>query len=406
MSLQQNRGFQRNWVHSFRSHENLTIPVLPVADFAAKRRKLLRIVSSPLPQTTCVQFHWFGSKCPKSFGNVAHMALSPMLLARVLDAGLVQTRSTRAGDTLDCGGLLTPKLLQAGLRTTFRENTSVVAAHTVLALKPHVRAKQYEESVAQLSNATLPTNSCVAVAGSQQQEMAPLRETRNPGTEALFGLGVHAALGALWDAAYAFNDSNPAACGDTSCTDASPEDELRISVHLRHKNYKHVGNESIAAIERAIGGVALGARRCAILLASDRRLSLHSFEAVAARLGCRLVTSPRGSREGKRTYSIEHGIDTDVTVLRDVYLLASGHLLVGAWGSSLTLLIQELIAARYRGAPAAVPTVIYCDPLARGCLPPWPLVTTAENAWYVTMIGYPAGHIGIRRGSFLASELK
>jgi len=30
MSLQQNRGFQRNWVHSFRSHENLTIPVLPV----------------------------------------------------------------------------------------------------------------------------------------------------------------------------------------------------------------------------------------------------------------------------------------------------------------------------------------------------------------------------------------
>ena len=128
----------------------------------------------------------------------------------------------------------------------------------MLALKPHVRAKQYEESVAQLSNATLPTNSCVAVAGSQQQEMAPLRETRNPGTEALFGLGVHAALGALWDAAYAFNDSNPAACGDTSCTDASPEDELRISVHLRHQNYKHVGNESIAAIERAIGGVALG----------------------------------------------------------------------------------------------------------------------------------------------------
>ena len=105
--------------------------------------------------------------------------------------------------------------------------------------------------------------------------------------------------------------------------------------------------------------MALGARRCAILLASDRRLSLHSFEAVASRLGCRLVTSPRGSREGKRTYSIEHGIDTDVTVLRDVYLLASGHLLVGAWGSSLTLLIQELIAARYRGAPA-VPTVIYC----------------------------------------------
>ena len=85
MSLQQNRGFQRNWVHSFRSHENLTIPVLPVADFAAKRRKLLRIVSSPLPQTTCVQFHWFGSKCPKSFGNVAHMAHDTMIAASRVD---------------------------------------------------------------------------------------------------------------------------------------------------------------------------------------------------------------------------------------------------------------------------------------------------------------------------------
>ena len=40
---------------------------------------------------------------------------------------------------------------------------------------------------------------------------------------------------------------------------------------------------------------------------------------------------------------------------------------------------------------------------ARGCLPPSPLVTTAENAWYVTMIGYPAGHIGIRRGKILVN---
>ena len=91
MSLQQNRGFQRNWVHSFRSHENLTIPLLPVPDLP-RAPQAAADVSSPLPQTTCVQFHWFGSKCPKSFGNVAHMALSPMLLAQVLNAGLVQAK--------------------------------------------------------------------------------------------------------------------------------------------------------------------------------------------------------------------------------------------------------------------------------------------------------------------------
>ena len=56
-----------------------------------------------------------------------------------------------------------------------------------------------------------------------------------------------------------------------------------------------------------------------------------------------------------------------------------------------------------RRLAAAVPTVIYCDPLARGGKQPWPLVTTAENAWYVNMIGYPAGHIGIRRGKILVN---
>ena len=60
-------------------------------------------------------------------------------------------------------------------------------------------------------------------------------------------------------------------------------------------------------------------------------------------------------------------------VLRDVFLLARGHLLIGTWGSTLTVLIQELIAARSLGSPV-LPTVTYCDTTGefRQCMQPLP----------------------------------
>ena len=128
-------------------------------------------------------------------------------------------------------------------------------------------------------------------------------------------------------------------------------------------------------------------RHCAILLASDRRLTLTLFEAVAKHAGCRLLTSARQVVKINRARSLEHGSDTGEVALRDLELLSHGHLLIGAWASSFTLVAQQLIASRYsasarrRGVP--LPTVSYCCEVM--CLEPWPLIQPTQNAWSVEL---------------------
>ena len=182
-------------------------------------------------------------------------------------------------------------------------------------------------------------------------------------------------------------------------------DELRVSIHLRHPARSNSGASSVDLVEPVLRELIAARarpplRRCALLLASDRRLVLHRFKDVAARLGCRLLTSERSSSDvqhmGKK---VEHGQDTGITAVQDVFLLSHGHVLIGTWGSSLTILISEMAAARYRGSDwPGPPVVIFCDPnVVMACLGhPLPLVASdPSEAWMMTSPGSSADSFGV-----------
>ena len=134
---------------------------------------------------------------------------------------------------------------------------------------------------------------------------------------------------------------------------------------------------------------AAAASKCALLVASDRRLTLQLMEAVAQRVGCRMLVAARGPPV--TDFSAEHGEDVGEVVLRDVFLLAQGHVLIGTWGSTLTIIVQQLIAARSSTGHPHAPTVSCCDPSQRSCLPPLPLLASSPaNAWWIVFeYGFP-----------------
>ena len=196
---------------------------------------------------------------------------------------------------------------------------------------------------------------------------------RKDDANALFALGPHAAYGAILDAAFALpNEAVPTWLSN----------ERRISVHIRHFEETQTSAEALELFAAEIRKAALGAERCAVLLASDRRLALEEMKPIAQSIGCRLLTSERG--EPVKGPFREHGEDVGSVLLSDVWLLARGHVLIGTWGSTLTLAIQQLMAARSSEGPM-VPTVTYCELRRAKCLSPLPLLTVESNEWYVQL---------------------
>ena len=84
---------------SFRRHENLSIPVLPIEGLDEKRAALLRSVRHPAGQSGCIELP-SDAKCPQSFGNMQLAVLTALLTVHALRARL-QTSSA-----MDCNGLL------------------------------------------------------------------------------------------------------------------------------------------------------------------------------------------------------------------------------------------------------------------------------------------------------------
>ena len=202
---------------------------------------------------------------------------------------------------------------------------------------------------------------------------------------ALFALGPHVAYGSAFDAAFALaNETRPP-------PPIEDDGELRISMHIRHFDDTHTGRESVpiflAELRKTVA--AAGSKRCAVLLATDRRLTLQLMANAVGQVGCRMVQSARGAPV--TDLWAEHGQDAGSVVLDDVFLLANGHVLIGTWGSTLTICIQQLMAARSVSRlpkPGALnnvkPTVTYCDLSRSQCLRPLPLVTTESNHWWVS----------------------
>lgn len=242
----------------------------------------------------------------------------------------------------------------------------------------------------------------------------------------LFALGPHYALGALFSSSHAFGAAVVRSV-EEALRPSRTADALLISVHVRHRGRFHLERGSLEPYARAVrevldhharcanrsafgSGTAGGARgvsadasggsrpgsrvRCAILFAADRRASGEAFGEIARALGCDLVRSPRGRVE--RGNGEDNGDDTGSVAMADLLLLSHGHHLVGSWGSTLTLSIQELMSFRYepRAPCRAPPTARYCDLHAQACLPPLPLVGASPEAWWhLSLEGWPAAAI-------------
>ena len=387
-------------MHAFMSHASIRIPIASVDDHATRRAAINRLLTASegckARRCPCIlpSLH---VKCPRSFGNNIHRLLSDLMLSFVEGARL------NLVSPLDCNGLLRPKI-KGGYCSHCHQNLSSTSGAGRITHPVELMGNGsagFASTLLARERLSWPKEACSSVDSSYNdfprisfhaQEMTILKFTRSRAARVLFGLGAHVAFGAVFDATFDIVDPT----GGVNYRFG--DDELRIGVHVRHMRPWYNGNESVDVFAEAIHEAVVGdraahsssltKRRCAILLATDRRLALRTYEIVAAREGCRLVIAPRG--EEQSSYNREHGADTGVVVLRDLHLLAQAHVLIGTWGSTLTLTAQELMAARFDGGPI-LPTVRYCHYWVTGraqprrCLAAWPLVTTPENSWYVTL---------------------
>jgi len=163
-------------------------------------------------------------------------------------------------------------------------------------------------------------------------------------------------------------------------------------VHLRHRGLDCLdrGRACIAPFAAAVGLLVRAANAsraargeapgCAVLFASDRRLSASLFRPVALGLGCAFLRSERERQTDVRN-GADNGEDTGVTAMRDVHLLAQASDLVGSFGSTLTLTAQELLASQYVPGER-VSSVVLCHTSATSCLPPLPLITVDNTDWW------------------------
>ena len=363
------------------------IPVLPVTRVEEKSIALAHFMSrAPVRMSNrrCVQLP-ADRTCPRSFGNWFNSLTSSLMTAYVLHARVLVTSA------MDCNSLLRFKLADHALTPSPEPSPRHIVELSASDVCDHLTSPSFALSSDECLS--LPEGEhgqeipwCLSrrvQAGSTAGEAHPVGATS---AAALFALGPHAAYGAAFDAAFALpNETVP----------VWHDDEIRISVHVRHFNVEQTGVEPLRAFEDAIREATRAAKRCAVLLATDRRKTFELMRATSARVGCRLLRSARSAQE-VRDFSVEHGTDTGAVLLHDVFLLAHGHVLIGTWGSTLTIAIQEVIAARSiagGGTPRHLPTVTYCevDSLA-ACMPPLPLLTNEANHWFVKI-----GHSGAAR---------
>ena len=399
-------GARRSFVQALSSSKSIS-EAEPIEDFVTKRAAVSRVCSYWPQAGTSGQVVPWGldyAKCPKSFGNHAQATLAHLALALAFgaavgrsDAGLPACRRGSLGggrsEHMNCRNYIrsVPKGCgpagDAVNQSTPMELDSVLASMPVTCNQTR-HARGFESTLGALRGARLPPGTSVSVNGGRAatgtlraifgQAMAALHGHSDDASQ-LFGLGPHVAYGTLFASTFGFSSELEEALRPRP-------DELRIGVHARHFDDKYNGSENIGALEQAVAfevrrlRAGKAAPKCAILLASDRRLVLKLFEPVAAQLKCRLLVSARS--QPARDYMAEHGEDTGAVAIRDLQMLSTSHVLVGSWYSSFTLLALELVAAGYSGGHWP-PTVQFCSVGAK-CTGPLPLITERTPTWYVS----------------------
>lgn len=393
---------------SFTEIGNLSIPVLPIEHLDEKRAALSQRLAQPLAPAAskCVRIPEPDEGCPRNFAAWQKRLLSALLTTHVLQAHPHVKGGSEAMECSSMGFKMAERLLptnDAQMMRTHELDASDVC-EWLGSSQSHLEAdeclllpdppNEYGQEIAR----------CL-----KKRSGSPEHSTEDDGTSALYALGPHALYGAVFEAAFALpNEEVPAWL----------DDELRISIHLDHHwSSGHSGHhmfKTMQVIEADLNNTASTAKRCAVLFASNRQLTTESqelnlMEGVARRVGCRLLRVTQTSRTSRRVPSElkggaaatstqpetlqthrfretgrEHEYLEDDALLRDVFLLAHGHLLIGTFGSPLSIVIQQLIAARSVGLPV-LPTVSYCDIWMHKCLQPLPLLTNEQNDWSLTV---------------------
>lgn len=358
---------------SFDRHVGLTVPILAIDRLEEKRAALSRRLHSQLPPrgSGCIRLP-SDRKCPRSFGNWQNGLNLALLASNAMHARLHATSS------MDCNSLMTFRLSDRLLPAAdglSRRTVELDAADICDWMSGTHNVLNADEC---LVLPLLEHGQDIPWCLKQRKAAAEAPTSSDEDIASLLALGPHAAYGAIFDAAFVLpNETLP----------TWRDDEVRISVHIRHFDGDSSGEESIDVFAAEIQKAAALAKHCAVLLASDRRLTLELMQSIVRRAGCRLLQSVRGAPVPGLW--AEHGQDVGKVLLEDVYLLAHGHVLVGTWASTLTVAIQQAIAARSGSSNSLrlglPPTVTYCDLWQRKCLNPLPLLTDDRNHWYVTV---------------------
>ena len=221
----------------------------------------------------------------------------------------------------------------------------------------------------------------------------------------LFALGPHYAFGLLFRASFEFEHQSITSPTQRVLHAAGVETgkTVVIGVHMRHVNSSASGEEGLAVYVSAIQAAVRASRqtqkgrRCAILLASDRRNSAIALESHTRAMGCSLIVSEvdDGSVVPTGHDAVERGIDTGVTAIRDLCLLSHAETIIATWGSTFSLMAIELVAQRYTNGP--IPMAVWCNPPSGSCAPPQPIVFLGgdmDSWWHVSFLRWP--HVQLR----------
>ena len=183
-----------------------------------------------------------------------------------------------------------------------------------------------------------------------------------------FSMGVSVAFGVMFDAAIEFSDEvSSSVARSLSAVRDKEHRGIWIAVHLR------IASPEDSRLLPAIG-LLLEEHRgplhksCSVLLATDSRKEEQKLAKFATQLnisyGCELVMTELEELHDQKN---EHGMATGATAIADVHMLSQADAMIGTHGSTFTLLISEVFAARRakeaseRNEVSATAPFVLCD---------------------------------------------
>ena len=229
--------------------DKLFMPVLPVERLNEKRTAIGQLLNHPAAlRSGCIQLP-SDRRCPRSFGNQQALTLSALMSAHVLGARV------QVSTAMDCSALLRFKIDPQ--RMVGRGKPRRVVNVPVAELCQRLGQPGYG----------LNRDECLGLDGLDHGQMLALRlASCKKAPRDLFALGPHAALGSIFDASFSLRNETAA--------DAPRwyDDEIRISVHVRHFESDDDGHgpQSLQAYEDAVLTLTL-----TLILAPAPALALH-----------------------------------------------------------------------------------------------------------------------------------